>query len=49
MTFKFPPRNALGAKEKKAINQVVEFYKKKKLIQDIKVILRTNFVKNFLQ
>ena len=31
MTFKFPPRNALGAKEKKAIKQVVEFYKKKKV------------------
>ena len=31
MTFKFPPRNALGAKEKKAINQVVKFYKKKKV------------------
>ena len=31
MTFKFAPRNALGAKEKKAIKQVVEFYKKKKV------------------
>ena len=31
MIFKFPSRNALGVKEKKAINQVVDFYKKKKV------------------
>ena len=31
MTFKFPPRNALGNNEIKAISKVIEFYKKKKV------------------
>ena len=31
MTFKFPPRNALGKNEIKAISKVIEFYKKKKV------------------
>ena len=31
MTFKFPPRNALGNNEIKAIRKVIEFYKKKKV------------------
>ena len=31
MTFKFPPRNALGIDEKKSINHVIKYYKKKKV------------------
>lgn len=31
MTFKFPPRNALGDSEIKGINKVIEYYKKKKV------------------
>ena len=31
MNYKFPPREALGTKEKRAIKSVVEFYSKKKI------------------
>ncbi len=31
MTYKFPPRNALGNNEKKAIQQVIQYYNKKKV------------------
>lgn len=31
MTYKFPTRNALGSNEKKAIQQVIKYYNKKKL------------------
>jgi perosamine synthetase len=30
MTFKFPPRNALGPEEKNSISQVIKYYQKKK-------------------
>ena len=31
MNYKFPPREALGTREKRAIKSVVEFYSKKKI------------------
>ena len=47
MTYKFPPRNALGFNERKAIQEVVKYYNKKRVDPGYQGFFESKLCKKF--